>query len=104
MERRQKPLSHKSYGSIPHLPNSRAGERDFVASSGQVRIATQKARDKYDIVIVQEKLDGSNCAVAKINGEIIPLIRAGYRAETSPYEQHWLFAWWVHRRARAGTI
>lgn len=91
----EKPLGHKSYGSIPHLPHSRAGEKDFMANSGQVLIATQKARDKNDIIIVQEKLDGSNCAVAKIGGDVVALGRAGFRAETSPYEQHRLFAWWV---------
>lgn len=91
----EKPLGHKSYGSIPHLPNSRAGEKDLLANSGQVIIATQKARDKNDTVIVQEKVDGSNCAVAKVGGKIIALGRAGFLAETSPYEQHRMFAWWV---------
>jgi hypothetical protein len=90
-----KPLGMKSYGSIPHLPNSRAGQRDFQADSGMVRIATEKTRDKNDLVIVTEKVDGSNCSVAKINGELVALGRAGYRAETSPYEQHKLFAEWV---------
>ena len=93
----EKPLGHKSYGSIPHLPNSRAGERDFQANSGQVRIATEKARDKNDLIIVQEKVDGSNCAVAKVNGELVAIGRAGYKADSSPYEQHRLFAWWVAR-------
>jgi sulfur carrier protein ThiS len=44
---------------------------------------------------VQEKVDGSNVGVAKINGQIVPLTRAGYRAETSPFKQHHLFASWV---------
>jgi hypothetical protein len=44
---------------------------------------------------VQEKLDGSNVAIAKLNGEIIALQRSGYRAETSPYLQHQIFALWV---------
>lgn len=101
----EKPLGHKSYGSIPHLPNSRAGEKDFQANSGQVLIATEKARDKNDIIIVQEKVDGSNCAVAKIGGDIVALGRAGFRAETSPYEQHRLFAWWVEtQRERFNTL
>jgi len=101
----EKPLGHKSYGSIPHLPNSRAGEKDFQANSGQVLIATEKARDKNDIIIVQEKVDGSNCAVAKIGQEIVALGRAGFRAETSPYEQHRLFAWWVEtQRERFNTM
>jgi hypothetical protein len=44
---------------------------------------------------VQEKVDGSNCTVAKIDGKIIALGRAGYLAESSPYLQHQLFAKWV---------
>ena len=93
-----KPLGHKSYGSIPHLPNSRMGPGDHHCSPGQARIATERARDRHDVVIVQEKLDGSNVGIAKLNGQIIPLTRAGYHANTSPYEQHHLFAGWVTKR------
>ncbi len=91
----RKPLGIKNYGSIPHLPNSRIGKGDHHCSEGQARIATIKKRDKHDFIIVQEKLDGSNVGVAKLNGTIIPLSRAGYRAETSPYELHHKFADWV---------
>ncbi len=93
----QKPLGHKSYGSIPHFPSSRVGPGDHHAQEGQVRIATESARDKNDLIIVQEKLDGSNCAVAKKNGEILALGRAGYLAQSSSYEQHQLFAFWVRK-------
>jgi hypothetical protein len=89
-----KPLARKAYGSIGHLPNSRLGPGDHHVNDGQARICTEKAR-KGDIIIVQEKLDGSCVAVANIDGEIVPLTRAGYPAESSPYEQHHLFAAWV---------
>lgn len=56
-----------------------------------------KARDKHDRIIVTEKLDGSNVAVAKVNGEIMALGRAGFLASSSPYEQHHFFAAWVDR-------
>ncbi len=92
-----KPLGQKAYGSIPHLPGSRLGEGDHHIEHGQAQIATHKPRDKNDLIIVQEKLDGSNCSVAKINGNIIALGRSGYLAETSPYEQHKMFAQWVKR-------
>jgi len=46
-------------------------------------------------VIVQEKLDGSNFSVAKISGEIVPLMRAGYWASESNFEQHRQFHTWV---------
>ena len=71
------------------------GPADKKCSPGHERIALDKARDYKDLVIVQEKLDGSNCGVAKINGTIVALSRAGYDATTSPYEQHHKFANWV---------
>jgi len=90
-----KPLGHKSYGSIPHLPGSRLGIGDHHCHVGQAKIATERVRDRHDIVIIQEKLDGSNVGVAKINGEIIALTRSGYLATTSPYIQHHYFSMWV---------
>lgn len=90
-----KPLGQKAYGSIPHLPYSRLGAGDHHIEEGQALIATKQARDRHDLIIVQEKLDGSNCSVAKIKGQIVALGRSGYLAETSPYEQHQLFAKWV---------
>ena len=60
-----------------------------------VRILTVRTRDQLDLVTVQEKLDGSCVAVGKLNGEILPLIRAGYLATQSHYEQHHYFADWV---------
>ena len=90
-----KPLGQKAYGSIPHLPNSRMGDGDHHIEEGQAIIATIKARDKKDLIIVQEKLDGSNCAVAKVGGKILALGRSGYLADTSPWEQHKLFSKWV---------
>ncbi len=90
-----KPLGHKSYGHIAHLPGSRMGPADHKCHEGQKKIACEKTRDKYDRIIIQEKLDGSNVSVTLINDEIISMSRAGYRAETSPYMQHHYFAAWV---------
>lgn len=90
-----KPLGHKSYGSIGHLPASRLGAGDHCVPEGQARICTVKTRDSFDRVIVQEKLDGSCTAVALIDGVIHPLGRAGWPAETSRYPQHKMFAEWV---------
>lgn len=103
-EKQIKPLGKKSYGSIPHLPGSRVGPGDYHISEGQAKIATEKTRDKHDIVIVQEKLDGSNVAVAKINGEIIAITRAGYLATSSPFEQHHMFDSWVKEREETFKI
>jgi ATP-dependent RNA circularization protein (DNA/RNA ligase family) len=92
-----KPLGQKAYGSIPHLPGSRLGPGDYCIHEGQAKIATEKPRDRHDVIIVQEKLDGSNVAIAKVNDEIVALTRAGYLANTSPYLQHHIFAEWVNK-------
>lgn len=94
-----KPLGTKLYGSIPHLSMSKRGPADHHCSPGQERIATVQVRDARDFVIVQEKLDGSNVGVAKLNGQIVALVRAGYLAETSPYLQHRVFAAWARANA-----
>lgn len=95
-----KPLGRKSYGSIGHLPNSRLGTGDHHVHEGQAKICTVEARSKWDLIIVQEKLDGSNVGVAKVDGEILALNRAGYLAETSPFVQHHYFAKWVDQNKK----
>ena len=95
MTPREKPLGHKSYGSIPHLVGSRRGPRDYGVNDGQQRICCERARDKHDEIIVQEKLDGGNVGVALKDGEILALTRSGNFARESDFEQHLLFAAWV---------
>lgn len=102
MTKESKPLilngkPQKAYGHIPHMPESRITPSDHTCTEGQKIIATKKTRDKHDIVIVQEKIDGSCTSVAKINGMIIPLTRSGYVANTSQYEQHHHFYNWVFK-------
>ena len=93
----RKPLGRKNYGHIPHLSGSRVGPGDHKCEPGQERIATVITRNKFDHVIVQEKVDGSNVGVARIDNNVFALTRAGYLAITSPYEQHHLFSEWVSR-------
>ena len=90
-----KPLGHRAYGSIGHLPGSRLGPGDHSIHEGQARIACVEVRDRHDLVLVQQKADGSNVAVAKIRGKIYALTRSGYPAHTSPHQQHQYFAKWV---------
>lgn len=92
---KEKPLGRKAYGSIGHLPMSRLGPGDHSIHDGQAKILTEKVRDRHDTIIVQEKMDGGNVAVARIGEEIIALGRAGWPAWSSPYEQHHVFARWV---------
>lgn len=91
----KKPLGQTSYGHIPHLPGSRMGPADKKCHEGQERIATIKARNKHDMIVIQEKLDGSNVSIARVAGEIVALGRAGYTAESSQYEMHRRFDTWV---------
>lgn len=101
---KHKPLGQKAYGSIPHLPGSRRGPADKGITEQQAKMCTTRALKKNgvkDVCVVQEKLDGSNVAVAKLDGNIIPLGRAGYVAWTSPHRMHRVFAEWVaHNQAR----
>lgn len=92
-----KPLGGKAYGSIGHLPSSRLGPGDWSIHEGQARILTEKPR-KGDRIIVSEKLDGACMAVANIDGEIVPLTRAGYRARHGRYEHLQLFEVFVMQR------
>jgi hypothetical protein len=83
----------KAYGSIPHLPGSKPEQHDKFITQGQARICCEKSR-QGDIIILQEKLDGSCCAVANVDGVLYPLTRAGNLAWESSFEQHRMFAIW----------
>ncbi|MHA1828616.1 MAG: RNA ligase family protein [Candidatus Heimdallarchaeaceae archaeon] len=91
-----KPLGIKNYGHISHLPNSRIGIGDHKCSKGQAKIACVERRDKYDNIIVLEKLDGSNVGVCLKNGCVLPLTRTGYLANSSPFKMHHEFNVWVY--------
>jgi hypothetical protein len=90
-----KPLGIKAYGHVNHLPGSRMGPGDHHCEPGQAVIATAKKRDAYDHITVTVKLDGTCVAVARIDGVIVPLNRAGWPASSSPREQHQLFHAWA---------
>lgn len=97
-ERSEKPLGHKAYGHIPHLPGSRTGPSDHTVNDGQYRMCCETPARKNDIVVLQEKVDGSNCSVARIGNSILALGRSGYLAQTSRFEMHHRFAAWVRDR------
>lgn len=88
-----KPLGVKNYGSIPHFSFSRLGPGDHYCHEGQEEICTVNSKGRR--VIVQIKLDGSNVGVARVNGELVPLMRAGYTALSSPYVMHHMFHEWA---------
>lgn len=91
-----KVIPRKNYGSIPHLPGSRKNNpSDKKVNSGQTRIATEKCRDKEDLVIVQEKLDGSNVGVLRKDNFLWTLTRSGNWARDSNFDMHKYFDMWV---------
>jgi len=94
----EQPLGRKAYAKIPHLPGSRTGPSDRLASPQQARRCTDQSRPG-DTVVVQEKLDGSCVAVAVKAGEVIALGREGRRADASQNPGRQLFARWVARHA-----
>lgn len=89
-----KPLNAKAYGSIPHLKGSKPSTGEHRITDGQSRICCEQCR-RGDVITVQEKLDGSCCAVANVDGALLPLTRAGNLAWESSYLQHRLFALWA---------
>jgi len=92
-----KPLGSKAYGSIAHFQESRIGPGDHFVHEGQQTICTVKPR-KGDRIIVTEKLDGACMSVANINGDIVALSRAGYRASDALYDHLRMFGSYVNRR------
>lgn len=97
MSKLDKPIGIKNYGSIPHLSNSKLGTGDHHVNEGQERILTTKKRDKHDLILVFEKYDGSNVGIAKKDNKLVALTRSGYEAKTSPYKQHHIFSYWMHK-------
>ena len=84
------------YNSIGHLKGSRLGEAERHIDDAQTKRFTEKGpKDKKCVWFVEEKMDGSNCSVMRINGEIRTLTRTGYSCAQSNYEQHKMFDRWV---------
>jgi hypothetical protein len=81
--RDEKPLGHRAYTKIPHLPGSRTGQNDTHAPRELARWCTHQCR-AGDTVVVQEKLDGSCVAVALLGREVVPLGREGFRLHAAP--------------------
>lgn len=82
-----KPLGHRAYGSIPHLPGSKLGTGDHHINEGQAKYLTESKPSKNHQVVVQTKLDGSCLSVAKIGGELVPIGRSGYLVASAPYAE-----------------
>lgn len=90
-----KPTSGRAYGSIAHLPGSHITTGDHYAPDGYAKILTEKVRDRHDIIVVQEKLDGSCVAIARQGDTLHAIQRKGYPCLSSPHAQHHMFARWA---------
>jgi len=92
-----RPLGRAAYGSIPHLPGSRTGPGDrHVDAASARRCLTGRPGES---VLIEEKLDGSCVAVARVESAIVALGRAGDLAAASDNEARRMFAHWVAREA-----
>lgn len=84
------------YNSIGHLKGSRLGEGERCIDDSMTRKFTESfPKDKKCILFVEEKMDGSNCSVIRLKGEIRAVTRTGYDCAQSNYEQHKMFHRWV---------
>jgi hypothetical protein len=83
-------VEKKSYPHLMAAPNSICGLRSARALCWHA-LCEQTLRRlvaSHDHVVVQAKLDGTNVDVARMDGVLYPLQRAGYVVDTSPFEQH----------------
>jgi hypothetical protein len=85
----------KRYPSINHLPDSLLTKGDRTVSLEQSTICQYKARDIQDVIIVTEKLDGTNVRVVKTGSQIQTILRSGNPAQSSKHITHQLFNDWV---------
>ena len=92
-----KKVTH-GYGGIPHLSTSKLTQQaDKKIHPGQEDILTKKVRDWRDLIVVTEKVDGSNVGITNVGGTTVAVGRSGYPATSSPFRQHHLFANFVER-------
>lgn len=87
-----KKLITRNYGSIPHLSNSKLNQQtDKKIPLKQEKILTTKVRDRHDVIIATEKVDGCNAGIIKLNSKIYGVTRAGYDVRDSPFKHIRLF-------------
>lgn len=85
------------YPSIAHLPGSRTAG-DHTISPAEAARCTVTAKPG-DVVIVEEKLDGSCVAVRREGDAIVAYGREGKRAADSPNVARQMFARWAEANA-----
>jgi len=95
LTQRRKIFKHKVYYKIHHIPTSRLGPSERCITDKQYEMLTKQPYSDNELVIVQEKLDGSCVCAFRKNNEIYALGRAGDLANSSANESRRLWANWV---------
>ena len=95
LNRKTKILSTKVYDSIPHLPGSRIGLSEKTVDRNKTRMLTSQAINDSDLVIVQEKLDGSCVCVYRRGDQILALGKDGDLASESANHSIQIWSDWV---------
>lgn len=96
LRQKRKILPHKAYNTIHHLPTSRLGTSERCISARQNDLLTNPDfQQAGNIIIVQEKLDGSCVCAYRKDNELFALGRAGDLADHSANESRRLWASWV---------
>jgi hypothetical protein len=84
----------KLYPKIPHLPGSRTSIRDRHCGVVLAKRLLEHSKPD-DTVIVQEKLDGTNVIVSRIDGELVAFGRDGKLCANSRNTNRQAFATWL---------
>lgn len=92
-------IGERVYHRIGHLPGSRVGPGDHTLGDGPARAFCDPAawQGSQEHIIITEKLDGTCVSVVRDGDEIIPALRSGHRADTSPYAMHQEFDKYVNK-------
>lgn len=85
----------KSASTIGHIKGSRMDPSDFLLPVSAQKIITRKERYKNLRVYVQEMMDGTSVSIALVDGKILPLLKSGALANTSPTLEHQYFYDWA---------
>lgn len=72
-------LIPRNFGLIGHLRGSKMIDKEdkLLSEEQQIKYAKRK-RDKNDVIIITEKIDGMNAGIVKLNGLLYPINRKGY--------------------------
>ncbi|MDA9003883.1 RNA ligase family protein [bacterium] len=90
-------LPKKAYSAIPHIRGSRLGKSERCIDENKRRMLTETVKNVDDLIIVQEKLDGSCVCAYRKGNEIVAVGREGDLAQVSPNESRRLWADWVEQ-------